>query len=871
MAGNPGRPTGKAGRPGAGLARGAAPRGASGPRAAPLTVPVLVAAVAVALLLGLPVAFRGLYFAPQQLLALVAACAVGALVWWARGRQDTVFWRDRLDAAALALAGAYLLSALTVAVHPNAAVQSWLMRLLYFLVLWSAGEVSRLSWTARRILVFGLLLGGAIAALSGVAAAGGAFAGHGFFLGRRIYTSIQYPDAAAAYLAALAFVALGAEMAAERTLSRVLYAVAAATYLFGFVFALSRGAELVFVPVALIFVGAQRRGRWADGAAALAGPLLGVAAGALPYVRGVAAVSAHRPHGALEVWLGLLAACVVAGVAVPAWDAWRRARGATRLGVALAAAVACAAVAVVLGRRVSHSLLARLGRLSLQGYNAWSRLRWARDALKLVARHPVLGIGGGGWAAAYHSVQSYSYSSTQVHNGWVQTWVSTGTVGMLCWIAFWVFLVLAAWRAWRAATPTTRPLVVGLAAGALMIGGHSAVDFTLSLGGVSVALWGMAGLLRSLAPPASEVGGVPVAPSGRLAVGQGARVPGTAERARPRAPRAAGAGFPLAALGFYGGVGLLAIFALVLWTGGRRINQGNAAAQAGHLSQAAAALRAAASDDPWSATAYFGLAQVEQALASSAPSGSRSQFQDLTQAQADYQHSLALDPFGYLNAGQEHIFYATFLQHVGQMSGALSQLRQAVADGPYVSGAYDALDLGLVDQAVLDARQHHVAAGRQTLAAITQLAAHRAALAASVPGPAKAAAAAGRVAPFTGSDAPMQLAGGEAAALRGAWAQAAATLTPLAGQGGSVGGEASLWLALVDARLHRPATQAVAAARGDLGANYQGQYTLVASVVGALAPGTKGAAGGGKTPAGTARAPAVGQRGAGTAPAGKKK
>jgi O-antigen ligase/Tfp pilus assembly protein PilF len=810
---------------------------------------VLVAAVAVALLLGLPVAFRGLYFPPQQLLALIAACAVAALVWWARGPHDRTVLRDRLDTAALALAGAYLLSALTVAVHPNAAIQSFLMRLLYFLALWSAAEVVRLAPAARTVLVGGLLLGGAIVALSGVAAAGGAFAGRGFFLGHRIYTSLQYPDAAAAYVAAIAFVALGLQLTLERLWQRLLLAVAAATYLFVFVFALSRGAELVFAPVAVVFVLAQRRGRWADALAALLGPLLGVAAGALPYQRGVAAVLAHRPGGAVGVWLGLLAAWVVAAGALLAWDAWRRTRGAVRWGTVGAAALVVA-LGAALAVRKAGSLLARLGHLSLQDYNAWSRLRWARDALVLVARHPILGIGGGGWAAAYRSIQSYYYSSTQVHNGWLQTWVSTGSVGMLCWLAFWAFLLWAAWRAWRAAPAATRPLVVGLVAGVLMLGGHSAIDFTLSLSAVSLGLWGMAGMLRAMAEAGPAPGSVPAAAAARATAPQRRHRPHPSVPLRGRtAPRRPAAPPSVQAVGFYAAVSLLGVFALVLWVGGREITLGNAAAQAGNLTRAEADLRAAQRADPWSATAAFGLAQVAQDLAATAPSNSQAEIQDLTQAQADYQRSLALNPYGYLNAGQVHIFYGTFLEHVGDMSGALAQLRQAVADGPYVSASYDALDLGLVDEAAAAASQHQLAIGRQAVAAIGQLAAARAARAAAVPGPAKLAAAAGRVASFPPTDPAMQLAAGEAAALQGDWGQAVGDLTPLLSQPGSIGGEAGLWLSLVDGRLHRPAAAAVQAARVDLGANYASQRALVSQVVGGLAPtAPKAGAGKGRAP-----------------------
>lgn len=829
------------------------------PEWAALTRPGLIAAVAVALLTALPVAFRGLYFPPQQLLALVGACLVAALVWWARG-PVIAFFRDRVDIAALAIAGSYLLS-LTVAAHPQSAIQSWLLRLLYFLVFWCAGEVSRLGIAGRRIVIWGLLLGGAIVLGSGVAAAAGAFASHGFFLGNRLYTSIQYPDAAAAYLAAVAFVALGAQLSATRLWVRVGYALAAATFLFGFVFALSRGAVLAFLPVVLIFLIFQGRGRWADGIAALVGALLGVAAGALPYLHGIAGVAAKHADAGLMVWGGVLVVCIVSGLAALAWQWWRETRGRLRLASGLGAvAVALLALAAAFVR-LSHGLLSRLGRVSLQDYNAWSRLRWMEDAWRLVMRHPVLGLGGGGWAAAYQSVQSYYYTSTQVHNGWLQTWVSTGTVGMLCYLAFWALLLHAAWRAWHLADPAQRPLVVGLAAGVLMLGAHSAIDFTLSLGGITIGLMTMAGLLRSLALPAAEpahsahgghAGGGRGAgasarasrmhwPDVRVTSRRGVRSYGPAEPARP-----------LAAIAFYGSLAGLMVFALVLWTGGRRIAQATRDGQAGQMDSAQQALQAAIADDPWSATAYFDLAEVQATLAGSAQANSTAQIQDLDAANADYQQALALDPYGVIQAGQLHTYYALFLQATGRSSQALSQLHQAVADGPYQATSYDSLDLGLVDQAVVDARGHQVAAGRRVLLGIAQAAAERAARVRAVPPEAVVAQKDGQLAAFPASDPAMQLAAGEAAALEGAWSSANAQLSALSGQAASIGGEANLWLSFVKAHLKQPTKAVVAAAKADLGSSYAAQYALVKSVVGALAPLPAAAT---KPKAGSAKAP----------------
>jgi hypothetical protein len=138
---------------------------------------------------------------------------------------------------------------------------------------------------------------------------------------------------------------------------------------------------------------------------------------------------------------------------------------------------------------------------------------------------------------------------------------------------------------------------------------------------------------------------------------------------------------------------------------------------------------------------------------------------------------------------------------------------------------------------VADAQAHDVAAGRRVLAGVAALARRRAQLAARVPAPARRAAATGQAQAFAPTDPGMALAAGEAAALEGQWTRAVRLLGPLTTDGGSVGGEAGLWLGLSLQRLHRAAAaaQALATARSDLGGSYAGQYSLAVAVVGKLA------------------------------------
>jgi tetratricopeptide (TPR) repeat protein len=122
-----------------------------------------------------------------------------------------------------------------------------------------------------------------------------------------------------------------------------------------------------------------------------------------------------------------------------------------------------------------------------------------KDALKIIKDHPVLGTGGGGWKSVYFAYQSYRYFTTEVHSFFLQLWVETGTVGLLALIALWLAVFAAAYRVMKSDLDSgVRALTWGALSGAVALGGHSTVDFNLSLGAVALYLWSLFGIINSI-------------------------------------------------------------------------------------------------------------------------------------------------------------------------------------------------------------------------------------------------------------------------------------------------------------------------------------------------------------------------------------
>ncbi|MFZ5652540.1 MAG: O-antigen ligase family protein [Bacillota bacterium] len=125
------------------------------------------------------------------------------------------------------------------------------------------------------------------------------------------------------------------------------------------------------------------------------------------------------------------------------------------------------------------------------------RVDYLRDALKMYLDRPLLGWGGGAWEDIYRLYQEYLYNTTQVHSFIGQVAVETGTMGLVAVAGIWFAFLLAAVRLYR--SMEEKGPVAAVAASALMIGLHSALDFDLSLSAIALVLWAVFGIASGMA------------------------------------------------------------------------------------------------------------------------------------------------------------------------------------------------------------------------------------------------------------------------------------------------------------------------------------------------------------------------------------
>jgi len=474
----------------------------------------------VVLLLFLPPFYRGLFFAAEQQKALILTVVIFWFVClWKYTRRDYAFLAHPLDYFILALPVVYVIAAFS-AVNYGLAIDEVVKNILYFLTYWVIFQLVTEEIDISRLLhvIYLAALG---VALAGLATATGIVNIKDGFLGGRIYSSFQYPNALASYLAATGFLGLffwqkNGQLSlistiTDKALLKILpewllklkpysYLYAAANFfllavLFG---TKSRGGLLVTGVVFILYLIGLT---WQKRLPALVHVLITSALGFLAVNKFIAAATAKQMEMAwLWIFIGLVMALVIQAAynflltrKIISWDKERRQTN--RILMELVAAVLVAGGVII---AVNPAFLPQIFSFEYLR-NAFERFYFVTDALAMLKERPVLGWGGGGWEEAYRSFQRYLYNSNEVHSYYFQVAVETGILGLLTVIGLWAAFLWSGWRSYRAATPggSRQTLIWTMLAAAVTIGAHALIDFDLSLSALTLSLYALFACTRA--------------------------------------------------------------------------------------------------------------------------------------------------------------------------------------------------------------------------------------------------------------------------------------------------------------------------------------------------------------------------------------
>jgi hypothetical protein len=296
----------------------------------------------------------------------------------------------------------------------------------------------------------------------------------------RASSTLTYPNATAAVLAAISLLVLGRLVAMPGSVPLVL---AATGLLAGLAATMSRAGALALV-VGLVVLAALRGLRAT--VRTLVGPMAGALVAVMCLLPSMPAASPPRPALAL-VGLGAGLALAAMVVRLPRWPAL-----ALLGGVLLAGSAAIVASGGAAGASAQTVAQARVNLASPDRTGA------LHAALRLVAQHPLTGTGPGHadlrWKGHDHGTQLYAY----VHNEYLQVTADLGLVGL---VLLTILLVAIAHLLWRT-RPTDRASAIwaGVVAAAAAFAVHSGFDFVWHLPAIVLTLT----LLVALVLPAPD-------------------------------------------------------------------------------------------------------------------------------------------------------------------------------------------------------------------------------------------------------------------------------------------------------------------------------------------------------------------------------
>lgn len=222
---------------------------------------------ALAVVLFYPPFLRGLYFEKEQLPAEIYVFVVFVVFSIFKiFKRDRDFLQTPLDYASFGFVVVYFIS-IFVAVSTRQAIGEWLKYCMYFAVFFMLSELAN-TFTSRTAMLWVIIVSALGVSFIGIDGAAGGKITAGFnllflrlgaandiffgtFVGNRINSTLQYPNALASYLMAVYFVSVGVMTTSTKIWSKVIAAVSGYVLIITFMLTMSRGAY-VFLPIAAV-------------------------------------------------------------------------------------------------------------------------------------------------------------------------------------------------------------------------------------------------------------------------------------------------------------------------------------------------------------------------------------------------------------------------------------------------------------------------------------------------------------------------------------------------------------------------------------------------------------------------------------------
>lgn len=453
-----------------------------------------------AIILFYPPYYRGLFFQTEQQWHVLFAGTLAIMVYaWRVGQGKIAFLKKPLDYLVFGLIVCYIISFFGAAA-PRLALAEIVKYIIYFLVFWMTSRIVT-STKDVNLILHAFLLSATGVALAGIMTATEVININDGFVGGRIFSTMQYPNSLASYLAGTSFIALFLWSKQEGYLKH-LYTICMYTILMVFLSASSRGA-MIFYPAVyilyLIFLNKEfRLKNTVHTVVVIIGGVVG------NYKLISSALEKNYSQTWMWFYLGL-AVTLLLDVAIDYGVKNYRQYAKQALIVVLFVVLGGLSFGIFkavnspeYAKYMPSHIITAIKNINFQDRDVQERIVFWKDSQKIVHEHPWFGFGGGVFEESFRYYQSYFYSSTQVHSHDFQLWAESGYVGFAVWLGvfltfLWTFLVL-----WRKAEGNNRQMLTAMMACAVMLWIHAWMDFDFSLSSIPIVYFSMLGLTRGI-------------------------------------------------------------------------------------------------------------------------------------------------------------------------------------------------------------------------------------------------------------------------------------------------------------------------------------------------------------------------------------
>lgn len=444
--------------------------------------------------------FQG-YFFPNPTLVAMAVTSLGTACWLVSRHLNRMGLSVRGDLATRNLLGLLLwcIAASVWSVYVRGNLDLVLQTTTALLVYTMLRGESRAHTRAR--LIGALTVSALVVALLGLLEYGGYFMDHpslGKLLSiepqrNRMFTVFQYPNTAAAFFLVVCLLQNAVLVQSVTLRVKLLLAAASGVIATASILTLSRGSLLV-APLGAVFLwlGFSRAHLVSSIGHIVATTCLPIAVSLYPIT-----MAALQDQWTLVL---LWAAAAAAVGALATWGLhfvlrWPRHIQATFIVVSVLLVATAGAVAASAYADSLPKIFSRITQFDLSSVAKDGRIDFFKDAVKLAVQRP-WGYGGGGWLRSYQQVQEVNYVARDPHGLYALMLVEAGVPGVLMLSTAIVAAAIAAFRIRH-----DEPVRWGMAAAALTLAAHAAIDIDLSYYMLWLLLWAMLGLAQPDAEP----------------------------------------------------------------------------------------------------------------------------------------------------------------------------------------------------------------------------------------------------------------------------------------------------------------------------------------------------------------------------------